>query len=296
VVALTIDWEGADLATEAFAALDDLRRNLDGVPLTHFVSAAYFTDPALESAAVASIRAAVRADDELAVHAHLWRSLVEAAGVTPKLSPSFLTGTPELVEFEHDDVGFDTDPDAYTVSELRAVLRLSRQLLARTRLPVSQSFRAAGYLATPKLLDALGSEGFTVDSSAYDHRQLEEVPYPFWRQRMAELWPSIDATAQPSIAADRGGDLLEMPIAGVADYATAAQMTALLAGAHERLRKAPGRDVFVVLAFHLETAPDYAAQVVIAVNSVRSNPKISGDFVFTRLDAAAELARTGMSP
>src|SRR5215213_3511846 len=43
VVALTIDWEGAYLSTEGLEALDELRKGLGPVPLTHFVSAAYFT-------------------------------------------------------------------------------------------------------------------------------------------------------------------------------------------------------------------------------------------------------------
>lgn len=293
VVAVTIDWEGADLSIEALDALEDLREDLGDAPMTHFMSAAYFTKQDADPNTLAPIRGALRPGDQLAVHLHLWRSLATAAGVTPKLSPSFLTGTDELVEFEN-DAGFETDPDAYTVVELRAFLRKSRTLLERTQVPVTRTFRAGGYLATPKMMDAIGSEGFTIDSSASDHRQLDEVTHPFWLRRMAELWPDVDTTTQPYIAKTRGGPLLEMPIAATSDYATTAEIVATVAGAHVRLQKAPEHDVFVVLALHLETAPDYAARIGEAVKSVRSNSKLADDLLFTTLDGAAEMARSAL--
>ena len=43
VVAFTIDWEGAYLSPEGLDALDQLRLKLGAAPITHFVSAAYFS-------------------------------------------------------------------------------------------------------------------------------------------------------------------------------------------------------------------------------------------------------------
>jgi len=290
VVALTIDWEGAYLSPEGLDALDELRQKFGQAPLTHFVSAAYFTKTTPDPTTVASITQAVRKGDELAVHLHAWRSLAKASEVEPKLSPSFLTGTNKLLEFEDGDVGFDTDLDAYSVPELRTLLRTSRRLLEQTHLPISKTFRAGGYLGTPKVLQAIREEGFTVDSSATDYRQLDEQINEVLPNRIKAIWPNVDTLTQPFQVP--GTQLVEMPIAAFADYATAAEIVAIFEAAHVRLRKDPGRDVFVVLGFHLETAADFAGRLDEAMQQLRARRELVDGLLFATIETAAERART----
>ena len=291
VVALTIDWEGAYLSPEGLDALDELRQKFGQAPLTHFISAAYFTKTTPDPTTVASITQAVRKGDELAVHLHAWRSLAKASAVEPKLSPSFLTGTNKLLEFEDGDVGFDTDLDAYSVPELRTLLRTSRRLLEQTHLPVSKTFRAGGYLGTPKVLQAIREEGFTVDSSATDYRQLDEQINEVLPNRIKAIWPNVDTLTQPFQVA--GTQLIEMPIAAFADYATAAEIVTIFEAAHARLQKDPGRDVFVVVGFHLETAADFAGRLDEAMQKLRGGRRELVDgLLFATVEAAAERART----
>jgi predicted deacetylase len=295
VVALTIDWEGAYLSPEGLDALDDTRRRLgEATPLTHFVSAAYFTKAAPDPKAASILAEEIKKGDELAVHLHGWRSLAKAAGIEPKLAPSFLTGTEKLLEFEDGDVGFDLDLDAYSVPELRALVRTTRKLLEQTKLPVSKSFRAGGYLGTPKVLQALREEGFTVDSSATDYRQLDERKDDVLPKRISAIWPGIDTTAQPWAFDATGGRLLEMPVAAFADYAEAAEIVAIFEAAHKRLQQAPERDVFVVIGFHLETANDFSGRLLEAIDKVRARPELAGELVFTRVTDAAERARRAL--
>jgi hypothetical protein len=296
VVALTIDWEGAYISIDGLDAMDELRRALGPAPITHFVSAAYFTKERPDPTAAASIREAVRDGDELAVHLHAWRSLAEASGLEPKLAPSFLTGTDKLLEFEDGDVGFDTDLDAYGVPELRALLRTSRRLLEGTRVPISRSFRAGGFLGTPKVLQAIREEGFTVDSSATDHRQLDERKDEVLPKRIQAIWPDVDQAAQPWLVDAPGGQLLELPIAAFADYATAAEIVAIFEAARARLRGAPGRDVFVVLGFHQETASEFAGRLVEAMAKVRGRRELADDLIFTTVASAADRARRALAP
>src|SRR4051812_34698961 len=77
VVAVTIDWEGAYLSPEGLDALDALRKRLN-VPITHFVSAGYFTKEPPEPGTISSIKEVVHPGDELALHVHAWRSLAKA--------------------------------------------------------------------------------------------------------------------------------------------------------------------------------------------------------------------------
>lgn len=298
VVAITMDWEGAYLSPEGLDAVDAVRAALGpDVPVTHFVCAAYFTKAAPDPEILATLTQSVRAGDELAVHLHAWRSLAVAAAIQPKLAPSFLTGTDKLLEFEDGDVGFDTDLDAYTVPELRALLRTSRKLLEQTARPVSKAFRAGGYLGTPKVLQAIRDEGYTIDSSAIDHRQLDERQDDVLPRRVGEIWPKVDTSSQPWRVPLRGGELIEMPLAAVADYATAAEMTAIFDAAGKQLAAAPARDVFVVLGLHQETAGDFGAHVREAVAAARARADLAPHLVFTTVEHAASLARAGgLSP
>jgi hypothetical protein len=318
VVAITIDWEGAYLSPDGLDALDDVRRSLGSAPMTHFVSAAYFTkDPPLPKAA-ATIIQEVRKGDELAVHLHAWRSLARASGIEPRLSPSFLTGTDKLLEFEDGDLGFDTDLDAYSVTDLRVLVRTSRRLLEETHLPVSRTFRAGGYLGTPKVLQAIQAEGFAVDCSATDHRQFDERKDGVLPGRLQAIWPGVEPTSQPwwiersemegggsaggaggkaPHGIDAGGPLLEMPIAALADYATPAKIVAVFEAAHARLHADPRRDVFVVVGFHQETAQDFAGRLREALDKIRGRREIADELMFSTVeDAAARARRTAARP
>ncbi|HWU90166.1 MAG TPA: hypothetical protein VN253_23040 [Kofleriaceae bacterium] len=296
VVALTIDWEGAYLSPDGLDALDELRRGIGAAPLTHFVSAAYFTKDHPDPAAATTIQRSVREGDELALHLHGWRSLAKASGIEPRLAPSFLTGTDKLLEFDDGDVGFDVDLDAYSVPDLRAMVRTSRRLLEQTHLPVSKSFRAGGYLGTPKLLQAIREEGFAVDSSATDYRQLDERKDDVLPKRVHAIWPNVETTSQPWVVDASGGPLLELPVAAFADYAATAEIVAVFDAAHARLQKDPGRDVFMVLGFHLETADDFARRVGEALTTVRGRRELADELVFVSVTSAAERARRSLAP
>lgn len=282
VVALTVDWEGAYIADQGLAALADLRAHVPA-PVTHFVCPAYVTKRDPDPDALATVRDAVRAGDELAVHLHAWTSLAQAAGIAPRTSPSFLSGTDELIAVE-DDRGFDLDLDAYDVTGLRALVSTSRALLERTGLPVSHSFRAGGYLATPKLQQAIRDEGFTADSSAIDYRQLDELGDALLPERLHQLWPAVTPVSQPWQLA---GSLVELPIAAVTDYATTAELAAPIDAACAKARAEPGRKQFVVLGFHLEDGEDFTSRLTEAL----TRPRACEGLVFTTVEHAAELAR-----
>ncbi|MBA3452762.1 MAG: hypothetical protein H0T42_06715 [Deltaproteobacteria bacterium] len=295
VVALTIDWEGADVSPGALAAIEQVRRGLGDVPLTHFMSSAYFTKESVDPTLVTFIRSAVHKGDELAMHLHAWRSLAEASDVEPKVSPSFLTGTDEVLAFDHGDDGFDTDLDAYTVAELRLFLRTSRRLLEKTQLPISHTFRAGGYLGTPKVVQAIRDEGYTVDSSAIDHRQLDELEDQTLPARIRDIWPGVSPASQPWLIPAHGGQILEMPIAAFVDYSPAAEIAGVIEAAHARWKSEPGKDVFVVLGFHLETAEDHVGQLGEALANVRARPEIAESLMFTTIEDAAAQARSNLA-
>ena len=249
-VALTIDWEGAFVSKDGLAAIDDLREQLGNPPITHFLSSAYF---AKRGNARELIAAAIRPGDEVAVHLHAWRTLAEASGVPFRAAPSFLTGTDELMTFEDGDRGFDVDLDAYSVVELRQLLATSRRLLEQAGFAPSRSFRAGGYIVSPKLAQALHDEGFTADSSAIAPASIESR---VWADRIAQLWPTLPARLDAA-----GGSLREYPIAAVADYTTVEELGRILDAA-------VARNGLVVLAMHQETG-EHAERLSDAVGAAR---------------------------
>jgi hypothetical protein len=292
---VTVDWEGVYFPPEGLDALDELRKHLGAAPVTHFVSAAYFTKEHPDPRVVAFLTEAIHPGDELAVHLHLWKSLARAAGVEPKLSPSFITGTDKLYEFDDGDIGFDTDLDVYSVVELRALIHTSRGLLERTHLPISRSFRAGGYLGTPKVIQAISQEGYTVDSSATDYRQIDARKDAFLPRRVQEVWPKVDVATQPFFVDAQGRQLLEMPIAVTADYVTAASIVSTVEAADARLQRAPDRDVFVILCCNQESAQEFAGRLGEAIDQLRGHHLLAEHLLFTTVEKAGALARSAAS-
>jgi len=284
VVAISVDWEGAELNPDGMDAIDFLRTRVP-VPLTHFVCAAYFTKAEPEPV-TASLREMVKPGDELAIHLHAWRSLASASGLEPRTSPSAYTGRTETDDYDG-DTGYETDLDTYDVAALRALLQTSRRLLQQAALPVSHSFRAGMFLGTPKVIAAIRSEGFTTDSSAIDHREIDLEDHTLER-RVAAVWPDITTTTQPFALGGGPAPIVEVPIAAFADFTTPDEITALVDAAYTRLHADPGHDQIVVLAFNLETAATLTGRVVEGIQKARAR---HGDLVFATVEYAAELAR-----
>ena len=310
LVSVTVDWEGAYLSEDGLDMLDALRRRLPEVPFTHFVSAGYFTTrsvatkteptsepPAGESLQPATeLKAQVKPGDELAIHVHAWGSLVRAAKVPVHFAPSFLSGKAKLLEFDGGDVGFDSDLDNYSVQELRAIIATSRRLLTAAGLVPSTSFRAGGYLGTPKVLEAARAEGLDVDASAIDHKQLEGTENAVHQARLKAVWPSVDSSTQPYAIKTPSGDILEVPIAAFMENASVAEILDLLQRANARLAKAPDADVFVVLGFHQETAQEFGPMLLDAVEKMRADPTLKTKVRFVTVQSAAKAFRVRQAP
>src|SRR5262249_15113418 len=125
-------------------------------------------------------------------------------------------------------------------------------------------------------------------SSAIDHHQLNDPDDEILAKRLAGVWPHIEVTSQPYVLRE---PLVEMPIAAVGDYVESGEIVRRFEAASARLAAQPSRDVFVVLAFHLETAEDNAAQLGDAIATVRDQRSIGDKLLYTTIDQASELAR-----
>lgn len=289
-VTVSVDWEGAYFDQEALDAMDRFRTRYPGVPLTHFLNAAYYTKPGVDPIDPSrEMKLAIKPGDGVGLHIHMWKTLVEAAGVKFRDGPSFLSAEGELLEFE-DDIGFDVDPSAYTVEELRKVIGKSREILENEHFELEPLFRAGGWIGTPNVLEAVRAEGFTIDSSATDPDWLDgEDSQVQLQKRVREVWPNIDQTSQPFVIDTPAGEVLEMPDTGaLADHMSAEDMVSHVTAAHSRAANSPQRPIFVHLGFHAETAHHFLPALEQALDTLKKQ-KVA--MRFETLSASAEAAR-----
>jgi hypothetical protein len=288
ILTVSVDWEGGSLRDTNLAALEALRRDLPGVPFTHLMNAAYYTRAGADPAEVtAGIKRGFQAGDELGLHIHAYRSLIEAAGVAFRDGPTFF-GRP--LRSRDGDSGHEVELAAYTVGELRSIVRLARGRLVEAGFAITRSFRAAGWIADAKVLEAIRTEGFEVDTSATDSKWFtEELADRPILGRIRELWPNVKETTQPFAINTPAGTILEMPDTGaLADYVSAEDMSGHVQEALARVRSGSSRPVFVHVGLHQESAARFAGRVSAALTGFRQEK----DIEYLTLEKAAAVART----
>lgn len=289
-VAVSVDWEGRDVGGRNVEAMVKLRQALPGVPLTQFLNAAYYTKRGARPREIsARVRKVLRPGDELGLHIHGWKSLVEQSGVKFKTGPSFWGENTPLYP-SAGDLGHEVEIGTYSVPELRAVVRRSVAILEKAGFPIGRSFRCGGWMATPTVLHAIRAEGFRIDSSATDSSWHDELAGRRLHRRIKEVWPAVTKTSAPYWIKTPAGRLLEMPDTGaLADYVTAQEMIGHVRAALKRFQADPSRDVFVHIGFHQETAARYGQRVVDAVKALLKRP--DPNLVFETLAASAARVR-----
>lgn len=289
---VSVDWEGRDLTEENLRAFEKLRAAHPGVPFTHFLSAGYLTRPGVDLADQAKrMNRVLRPGDEKGHHVHMWRSLVEAAGVVFRSDPRWTPpGTP--LHEDKGDAGHEVYSEAYTKEEIQKIVREGVKRLRDAGFEISKSYRGGGWVTPPHLLEAIRAEGFEIDSSATDSSWLKDLDRWGYSipKRLREVWTGITEKTQPFFIETPAGKVLEMPDTGnLADYVTSDQMVTHVKRAIEEA-KATGKEVFVHIGFHQETAARYSPRVLEAIERIRALD--TGGLVhFETLEQAAPRAR-----
>ena len=264
---VSVDWEGESLRAENLKAIQKFRDKFPQLKLLHFLNAAYFTQPGAEvEAGKRKISSALRPGDELGLHIHNWKSLVEAAGVSFKDSPTYW-GYP--LNRDGNDQGHEVAPTAYSQEEFRRVVHFSLETLEKQGFGRAKSFRTGGWLGAPSILSAIAQEGLTLDSSAvpasFLKGEIGNTPLYRW---VAKLWPGIGPSSQPEKIKTSAGWIWEMPDNGaLADYMEASEMVSVFQTGVSLLRQRDG-DVYVQIGFHQETAEAYLPRVQSALHSI----------------------------
>ena len=253
VVVISVDWEGLNLLPANLDAMEQFRLQFPAVPLTHFVSAGYFTRsrvgdwPVLRS----EMRRAMLPIDEIGVHVHCWHALLENAGVAPSGNDDWGPGADPYFNIWGDG-GHANPITDYTAGEVRTIVEHSRQALqVAGGFNVSRSYRSGGWVMNAAVQAGVYAAGFRVDSSAVPPaivagQGLADVV-------LAAAWGAVATDTQPYyLPFAGGGRLKEVPDNGaLADYIDVAGTQNLMDWALQQQGDEP---LLLQTGFHQETA------------------------------------------
>lgn len=274
-IVVSVDWEGRDLEADNLQAMRELREAMPDVRIVHFLNAAYYTKPGANAADVtAKVRGVLLPADELGLHVHGWKRLVEASGVKFRTQPNFW-GRAWLQNDCSYDCGHEVSIGAYTEPELEKIIATSMGILEKNGFPRAKSFRAGGWMASPAVRQALVVEGIRWDSSAVPREHLASelgaLPLLDW---VGTTWKGTTSTTQPYAIATPAGELDELPDNGaLADYMTADEMVAVFRANVDEWRKDTKQTRVVGIGFHQETAADYVPRVRSALERIKAEAR-----------------------
>lgn len=315
-VSITVDWEG-----EHFRDLGDLQTTRAaievslgaGVPFTHYICPTYWLGPQPQLDPARAIRSVARKGDELALHVHGWRALVERAGVRFVSEP----------DWNGDGTGHGVPLGVYG-GDVGAILATARSLLERKLGATVWGFRCGGAMTSDGVYEALMELGFRYDCSAAPPLMMSRGFRPGHRGDLrdtngcrnelasyqVDLWGdkpmraperanslslratggrAITPATQPYRVRSAERSILEMPInGGLSDYASAGYMAETFDALLERARVGAG-PVFLNIGCHQEGAGRWKKPLMDFCHA-RRRELASADVAFVTVAKAARVA------
>jgi len=161
---ISVDWEGHYLHN--LQDFINLRNEyFRDIPLTHFVCPNYF----LSKKKYKYLDKIILPHDEIALHLHSWKPLVQAAGVEFKTENnyynSYLNSFPKFLKNILIN-GRGVPISVYNKDELYKLIQFSKKLLEDTFSTKVFGFRAGGWIANKAVFEVLNELDFMYDSTA----------------------------------------------------------------------------------------------------------------------------------
>lgn len=298
-VLVSVDWEGRDLSEYNLNQMKNFRSKYPQIPLLHFISAAYWTKASSYPSDVnAKISSVLKPIDEIGLHVHSWKSLIENVGVNyrhfPKWTPSIYHQS-EVDRCYSADCGHEVPLWAYQPEEIKSILEGSVQILkenlkswplAQFGFNKVQSFRAGGWMADSKVQQSLFETGFMFDSSEVSPKLFKNIlnayQIPAW---VTSIWPSANLVNQGAypLISKNNHTLYEMSDNGcLADYMSAGDMLSVFKENAKAQSENPNKDFYVTIGFHQETASSYLRRVeeaIILIQDWAQKNNVAWDFL-----------------
>ena len=174
-ICITIDWEGESL--ESVSDLISIRNKIDTkIPFTHFICPNYFIRN-LQSNTSNIIKNAIEPIDEVGLHIHCYKELIESiSGIEFRTEENYhntLSWFEENIikkifpKYHRNISGRGVPLSVYSKDEIRKIIAKSKDLLQENLNIVNiNGFRAGGWIANDTVLDVVEESNFKYDSSA----------------------------------------------------------------------------------------------------------------------------------
>lgn len=270
VIVMTVDWEGRDLTTSNLSAMKRFRKKYPGVPMLHFLNAAYYTKiNANPKIITQKIKSVLRPHDEHGLHIHAWKTLVESSGVKFRKHPNLAD---RRLSNCNVDCGHVVSIEAYQAEEMQKIIKNSVKILTQNGFERPRSFRAGAWQTGPNVAKALLKEGFHMDSSGTVTKFIDRSwgNYSMLHNSIKKLWPKMTIDKQPYVLLREGNKKLwEVPNNGsLADYTDENDVLSILKENVDSFLKKPKLRHFVNIGFHQETAASYLPRIDKAIQQI----------------------------
>ncbi len=321
-VSITVDWEG-----EHFRTLDDLQATRAAieaslgarVPVTHYICPTYWLHSRAGTDPARIIRSVIPKGDEIGLHVHCWRELIDFAGLRFLPSP----------DWNNDGTGHGVPLGAYG-ADARKILQCARRLLQTKLGATVHGFRCGGAMTSDSVFEALMALGFRYDCSAFPP---EVISRGFRSGRrgnlrdttgarnelagyLVDLWGdepissgerantlnlratggrAITPMTQPYVVRSGDASILEMPgNGGISDYASASYMAKTF-DALFGLAQSRAEPVCFNIGCHQEGAGRWKKPLMDFFHDRRRELASEGVVVMTVAKAAREILRARRS-
>jgi len=156
----SLDWEGFFVPQSGFDFLNKMRSSVPGLPQTHMFNPRIWNTTQVSTGnanmQLAHVKnGAKKYNDEVALHLHMFKDMVKAAGLEPLDVPPWGKRTD----------GYDIPISEYSDEDLDVIFEWSLAEFKRIGLPTPISFRAGGWFADMHVLEAVQRSGMKIDTS-----------------------------------------------------------------------------------------------------------------------------------
>ena len=197
-LALSLVWSGQEIKKFNLDAINQFRRKFNSVPITHFISPAYFSRGEAQAQMAASkIKSVIKPGDRIGLQLGGWKSLISASNAVFRYGPTFWGSTVREVDCLA-DCGGDIPIHIYPAKEMSNFVRVGVDLLRAHGFDTPIAIQTEGFVSTHHIMAAAADAGISMDFSAIEpqlvQRALGEYPIYEW---VRTLWTQVDAFSNP---------------------------------------------------------------------------------------------------
>lgn len=207
----SVVWEGSQIEFHNLNALTNFRKEFPTIPVTHFVSPAYYhrTEDEVEKNKT-MIRSVIERRDFVGVNLTAWKSETDVANVVFRDGPTFFGHAIPRLDCKW-DCGREVPPSVYPPKDIQRILRNAKNTIEKHHSTKVNSLHVHGWMAHDQILHAAVDAGFQFDYSAVSPQVVQEKLYQYpiypW---IKHNWRHIQPLHQPFIVTTPAGPITEI--------------------------------------------------------------------------------------